>query len=253
MSAFPYLPRMLAQEMFAKLVSALPPPLDDTAETLMARDIAAMSAARGLGPIKSMEEATLVIAVVASDCHMQDALRLAGVHAHDFKRVIQCRSQAMMMLRARHKAAEKLDALLAQRRRDEAAEERERAATEALVADGVAPADAEPAPEPQRRSPEERAHRRAMITAEYEVLARGAGKADSNKLDVIVSNPAPNPVVVAPQADPQLASPSNIPVVVLRSAYGAPAGEPRAAGDTDLGVARLGGAVVTPPAWQPAA
>jgi len=113
MSAFPYLPRRLSEAMFAKLVMMLPPPAEGSAEALMNRDIAAMSSARCLGPILSMEEATLAITIVAADSHAQDSLRLAAERPGDLKTVMQCRAQAMAMLRARHKAAEKLERLVA--------------------------------------------------------------------------------------------------------------------------------------------
>lgn len=52
MSAFPLLTRVVGREMFSRLVSMLPPPKDDSLETLISRDATAVAAILALGPIR---------------------------------------------------------------------------------------------------------------------------------------------------------------------------------------------------------
>ncbi len=116
MSAFPLLPRMVAARMFAELCMLLPPPVEATQESLDARDVLAVAAIDALGPIMSVEEASMALIVVAADFHARDALRGAGEHRDTLKSVLQCRAQALSMIRQRHLAATKLAALQARRR-----------------------------------------------------------------------------------------------------------------------------------------
>lgn len=153
MYAFPYLSRMLAAEMFAKLRAMLPPPLDATQAALRDRDVVALCMLRQMGPIRTLDEASLAITVVASEAHAHDALRSASENAGDLKVVMQCRAQANTMLRARHKAAAELGALMrrhadAVARDNDVIEEAE--AEMATVAAPPAPEirSAEPEPEP---------------------------------------------------------------------------------------------------------
>ena len=116
MSAFPLLPRMVAARMFAELCMLLPPPVEATQESLDSRDVLAVAAIDALGPIMSVEEASMALIVVAADFHARDALRGAGEHRDTLKSVLQCRAQALSMIRQRHLAATKLAALQARRR-----------------------------------------------------------------------------------------------------------------------------------------
>ena len=114
MSAYPKLPRRLACIMFARLCAMLPPPADDTDQARTERDLVAIAAIAGLGPVLTMEEAALANIIVAADFHAQDALGGAGRHADQMRTVLQCRAQAMGMWRQRHRAAERLAMLQAQ-------------------------------------------------------------------------------------------------------------------------------------------
>lgn len=113
MSAFPLLPRMVAARMFADLCKGLPPLPDDSPDERTERDLVAIAAILALGPIRDVEEASLAIAVVSADFHARDALQDAGRHRDSIKVVMQCRAQALSMMRQRHVAAGKLAALQA--------------------------------------------------------------------------------------------------------------------------------------------
>ena len=112
MYAFPYLSRLIATDMFSKLVAMMPPPIDPSPEGRRNRDIVAMCMLKQMGPIRTVEEASLAITIVAADAHAHDALRGAAENPGDFKAMMQCRAQASTMLRTRHKAAAALDALI---------------------------------------------------------------------------------------------------------------------------------------------
>lgn len=111
MPAFPLLSRTLSAEMYNRLLTMLPPPADGSIEAQIGRDTFAIAGIDSLGPIRSAEEASLAITVVAADCHAHDAFRLASLSANDIKVVMRCRSQAAMMLRTRAKAVERLERL----------------------------------------------------------------------------------------------------------------------------------------------
>lgn len=209
MYAFPYLSRMLAAEMFAKLSAMLPPPLDATPAARRDRDVVALCVLRQMGPIRTVDEALLAITVVASEAHAHDALRSASENAGNLKVVMQCRAQANTMLRARYKAAAEL-AILVRRHPDEMVRDddvmQEAEAEMAAVAEPPAPEirPAEPEPEP------------VVVALEEAFVAAEAPVADTNIMSDIVSLPAPvspvavpaaagwhmDPAVVAPVAQP---------------------------------------------------
>ncbi len=115
MYAFPYLSRIIGAEMFARLVAMMPPPLDASPEARRDRDIVAMATLKQMGPLRSSEEASLAITIVAADAHAHDALRGAAENAGNLTVVMQCRAQANAMMRTRHKAAAELEALMRSR------------------------------------------------------------------------------------------------------------------------------------------
>lgn len=195
MSLFPLLSRTLSGEMFNRLLGMLPPPEDDSIEALIARDGAAMAAAGSLGPIRSAEEASLAIIVVAADCHAHDAFRSAGKHASNIKIVMQCRSQAMMMMRTRAKAIERLERL--QSKYPEVVVQ----ADTAPAADKVPAEQPSPAPEPSAKpplTPEAKARRLAAWKAVYVRIARRPAPEGANESTNIVSMPLPDPAIVVP-------------------------------------------------------
>ena len=112
MYAFPHLSRLIATDMFSKLVAMMPPPSDPSPEGRRNRDIVAMCMLKQMGPILTVEEASLAITIVAADAHAHDAFRGAAENAGDLKVVMQCRAQANTMMRTRHKAAAALEALI---------------------------------------------------------------------------------------------------------------------------------------------
>lgn len=218
MSAFPLLSRSLSRQMFNNLIELLPPLADDSIEALIARDGAALAHLDALGPIRSAEEASLAITVVASDTHAHDALRSAARNAGDLKIVMQCRSQAMMMLRSRTRAVERLErlqreygveAVLADIASAETAAHDERKAAMPIGPDSgaegqvdppwAAPTDipmtaAEPPPPPPPLEPmsrEERDWKRAAVTAIYAGLAGRKVQAITNEPGAIVSAAEP--------------------------------------------------------------
>ncbi len=115
MYAFPYLSRLIGTEMFSRLVAMMPPPLDASPEGRRDRDIVAMAMLKQMGPLRSVEEASLAITIVAADAHAHDALRGASESAGNLTLVMQCRAQANAMMRTRHKAAAELEALMRSR------------------------------------------------------------------------------------------------------------------------------------------
>ncbi len=195
MSLFPLLSRTLSGEMFNRLVGMLPPPADDSVESLIARDGAAMAAAGSLGPIRSAEEASLAITVVAADCHAHDAFRLAGKNASDIKTVMQCRSQAMMMLRTRTRAIERLERLQSEYPREPAREDTAPVAAESPT-EQPSPVPAPVAKPPM--TPEAQARHLAAWKAEYARVARRTGPGVPNKTEGPVSSTLPGLAIVAP-------------------------------------------------------
>lgn len=159
MYAFPYLSRMLGAQMFARFVAMMPPPRDATPEARQDRDVLAMCMVRQMGPLRSLEEASLAITVVAADAHAHEALREASENTGNIKVVMQCRAQASLMMRTRHKAAAELEALMrnhppawwVEQRAEQAAETQADAAPEPSVSEPAAPEPLAPvasAPEP---------------------------------------------------------------------------------------------------------
>lgn len=216
MSAFPLLSRTISSEMFSRLIGLMPPLIDDSMEAMIARDGTALAHIAALGPIRSAEEASLAVTVVAADCHAHDALRSAGLNAGNLKIVMQCRSQAMMMLRTRAKAVERLERLQAEYAVEAVLEEVASARHEAGVepkAEAPPQADTQAAtPEPRpAMSPAERDRKRAAITAIY---ARLAGRpapivtniphrsVSSRTPDAMLANPAVITTRVAPLVRP---------------------------------------------------
>lgn len=125
MHPFPALPATLAQEIFASLCAALPPPLEDTQASQDSRDIMAMEAVAALVPADAAE-AMLAVQAVAAEAHARDCLRLANEHRADIRTAIRCRAQAASMMRQMHKALRSLHQAQAQRPPREALREAER-------------------------------------------------------------------------------------------------------------------------------
>ncbi len=199
MYAFPYLSRIIASEMFARLLAMMPPPLDASPEAARDRDVVAMCMLKQMGPLKSSEEASLAITIVAADAHAHDALRGAVENAGDLKVMMQCRAQANAMMRTRHKAAAELEALMRSRiaaeRLMEAVEPAQRDAEldAATVADAPSP---DPAPPPVvPANPPAPMVRRGIVTAPV-----------PNKSDTIVRTWMPGPAIARLHAEsPRLA------------------------------------------------
>ncbi len=198
MSAFPLLTRVVGREMFSRLVGMLPPPKDDSLETLVSRDATAIAAILALGPIRSTEEASLAITLVAADCHAHDALRSACENARDLNVVRQCRSQAMMMLRTRAKAAERLEKLQAAHPVDPVEDD---VAPDVTAMASEAAEATPPAPPVARASPEAYARRRAVAVAEYGQITRHPGTTDTNVSEYNVSDAPPCLAAIATRAD----------------------------------------------------
>lgn len=187
MSAFPLLTRRCSHEMFARLIAMLPPARDPSVEALLERDATAYAAIAALGRILSVEEASLAITVVAADVHAHDALRSASENQGDVKLVMQCRSQAMAMLRTRRQAVERLERLQAQHPVEQAA--------------------TKPAPDVQSRTeagsptppptPEERARKRVMMKALYARMAGLPVPSASEARDHDVRSSVPDAAVIA--------------------------------------------------------
>jgi len=98
MSIFPSIPPKLSSYITRQLYLALPPPPDDTPETLEARDLTATAAVARLGPANTAE-ALLAVQAVAAQQHASDALQSVTHYRNDFKRVGQCRAQSAAMMR----------------------------------------------------------------------------------------------------------------------------------------------------------
>ncbi len=203
MYAFPYLSRMLAAEMFAKLSAMLPPPLDATHAARRDRDVVALCVLRQMGPIRTVDEALLAITVVASEAHAHDALRSASENAGNLKVVMQCRAQANTMLRARYKAAAEL-AILVRRHPDEVVRDdavmEEAEAEMAAVVEPPTPEvrSAEPVPDPGAEAASEETEGPAV---------------DTNMSDDDVSKPAPAPRAAVPTAAERHMDPVEMMVV----------------------------------------
>ena len=236
MSAFPLLSRTVSCEMYNRLVGMLPPLADDSVEALIARDAAALAQLDALGPIRSAEEASLAATVVAADTHAHDALRSAGLNAGTLKIVMQCRSQAMMMLRTRARAVERLERLQSEYRIEAALEDLASTGTGAQTepppvtigsaanqaADGVTDAAAtdaraetdtaagtvaETTPQTATETgaptmlPEERARRRAAVTALYLGMTGRSTSGGTNNFAVQVSPAGPSFAMIGTYAD----------------------------------------------------
>jgi len=91
-------PERLASYILAELYRGLPPPIEACAEATEVRDLVAMASVAKLAPMNTAE-ARLAVNAVAAQAHAIDALASAGQYHDDFKRVMQCRSQAAMMMR----------------------------------------------------------------------------------------------------------------------------------------------------------
>ncbi len=98
MSIFPSIPPKLSSYITSQLYLALPPPPDDTPETLEARDLTAMAAVVRLGPANTAE-AFFAVQAIASQQHASDALQGVARYRDDFQRVGQCRAQSALMMR----------------------------------------------------------------------------------------------------------------------------------------------------------
>ncbi len=205
MYAFPYLSRMLGAEMFARLVAMMPPPRDATPEACRVRDTLAMCMVRQMGPLRSLEEASLAITVVAADAHAHEALREASENSGNIRVVMQCRAQASLMMRTRHKAAAELEALMRNHPpgwwEDQQADQAERA--EQADQPVTAQADAEPEPPaPERPAPE--APQPEPTPARVMPRARPLQRtilATTNEIDNSVSIDSPEPVIIVPQSE----------------------------------------------------
>lgn len=195
MSAFPLLTRIVGREMFTRLVAMLPPPDDDTLETLISRDATAVAAILALGPIRSAEEASLAITIVAADCHAHDALRAASQNAGDLGKVRQCRSQAMLMLRTRAKAVERLEKL-------QARHPVEVARDDVAPAETSTEAEAPSQPPAATVTPEAYARRRAAAVAAYAQLTGHHAVAETNNTDISVSMVPPAIAIIASRPEP---------------------------------------------------
>ena len=110
MSIFPSIPRQLSCFITRELYLALPPPHDDTPETLEARDLTATAAVVRLGPANTAE-AMLAVQAVATQYHAIQALQSVARCRDDFKRVGQCRAQSAAMMRQAATALRELRAL----------------------------------------------------------------------------------------------------------------------------------------------
>lgn len=210
MSAFPLLSRTLSSEMFARLVAMLPAPADDRLEALIGRDAMAIAGIDALGPIRSAEEAALAITVVAVDSHAHAALRSAAQHAANLKTVMQCRAQALAMLRTRKHVVERLERLQAEYPIEPALDAAAASVTEEQPESSIAP----PEPQTARAAPEavttatapeaapvmsheERNRRRAVATAAYARLSGHAASGFTNINHDGVSHGLPHAAIVA--------------------------------------------------------
>lgn len=103
MHPFPGLSPRISREAFAELCRALPPPADDSPDARNSRDMLAMAAVAGFRPL-DITEALMVVEIVATEAHVREALRLAGVHQAEVKVAMQCRAQAASMMRRKQAA-----------------------------------------------------------------------------------------------------------------------------------------------------
>lgn len=207
MPAFPLLSRTLSAEMYNRLLTMLPPPADDSIEAQIGRDTAALAGIDSLGPIRSAEEASLAITVVAADTHAHDAFRLAARNTGDIKVVSQCRSQAALMLRTRAKAVERLEKLQSQHPVEVPAEDQTRVSADAQ--DTTPPATTETPPQ-ETISREQQARELVAAKAMYARVVGRPDCMDTNKLDDIVSTDDldPVPAVIMARTQPPAWQPS---------------------------------------------
>lgn len=143
MSIFPTIPPKLSSYVTRQLYLALPPPPDDTPETIEARDLTAMAAVARLGPANTAE-AFLAVQAVAAQQHASDALQSVARFRDDFQKVGQCRAQSALMMRQAATALKELR-ILQQDRLDRLMQRQADAdAAEAQAARDAPPADADP-------------------------------------------------------------------------------------------------------------
>lgn len=98
MFPFSTIPAPLARFIHGKLFRSLPPPPDDTPETLEARNLLALASIARLAPMNAAE-AELAVQAVAVEVHANDALQSASQNAGDDRKVAQGRAQSAMMTR----------------------------------------------------------------------------------------------------------------------------------------------------------
>ena len=116
----PNLPPATARYTFHTLISALPPPVPDTAEERATRDEDAIAAVAALYPADAFE-ARLAARIVATDSHAMDCLRSAIQPGLDPLDVRRCRAQANSMMRQSQSALHALQRRQAAREKAEAA------------------------------------------------------------------------------------------------------------------------------------
>lgn len=185
MSLFPLLPRMVSAELFARLCALMPPPLEDTDASRNARDVLAMAAIEALGPVRTAEEGMLAVTIVAADLHGWDALTQAVRKADEPRTQMQCRAQAVSMMRQRGAAGRRLAALQAAHPEPEPEPQRARSRAEPPLP--PLPPRPGPAPDPAARralmrdcmaqltqlDEEARASRRVLVAAVAEAPPEG--------------------------------------------------------------------------------
>ena len=120
MHTLPNLPPATTRHAFHTLLSALPPPVPDTAEERATRDEDAIAAVAALYPADAFE-ARLAARIVAADSHAMDCLRSAIQPGLDPLDVRRCRAQANSMMRQSQSALHALQRRQAAREKAEAA------------------------------------------------------------------------------------------------------------------------------------
>ncbi len=122
MTPIPNLPDSLALEIYADLLTLLPPPAQDTPEAHASRDERAMTALAHLLP-ENAAEAELAMDIVAARFHAKDALRSAAraVACGDPPEARRCRAQVASMMRLADSGTRTLMRMQAERVKAEAA------------------------------------------------------------------------------------------------------------------------------------
>jgi len=116
MTPFPKVPDRCASYLLANLYDSLPPPIDPRPETRETRDLIAMMSLAKLGPANTLEAQLAANAVLAQAMSL-DAMAEATENRGDFKRVMQCRAQAALMMRQSAQAMRELRILQQTRER----------------------------------------------------------------------------------------------------------------------------------------